>query len=336
MYYTDDSIVQNHSEHTKSKLLVRNPFVRRDRPWRLLGLIKVLVGLVLVPLRLLFCFLLLVFVWILIRILALGVSRKDLAYHPLVGFRRACISFLIRRGARLLLLIVGFVWISDESRTVVPPDCIVVSNHVSFYDILYFLSAFAPPFVAKQGVKNIPFVGFIAEIMECIFVDRENRTSPSATSLIALRLERIDLLNISFSSWMAPSALVMFPEGTTSNGDCLLRFHTGPFVQKRTIQPIVLQYSFGDADPAFVGLSFFHFLRILSEPYYILRVNFLPRYVPSEEEKTNGRLFAENVRRRMATILNRAPVDLSYQDRIRRKLSRCGLEFVSLHPDTRF
>ncbi|GJQ08806.1 hypothetical protein GpartN1_g597.t1 [Galdieria partita] len=332
-YHTDESIVQQ-SEHTKSKVLVRNPFVRRDRTWRLLGLIKVLVGLVLVPLRLIFCFLLLVFVWTLVRILALGVNRKDLAYHPLVGFRRACIAFLIRRGARVLLLLVGFVWISEENRTVVPPDCIVVSNHISFYDILYFLSAFAPPFVAKQGVKDIPFVGFIAEIMECIFVDRENRTSPSATSLIALRLERIDLLNISFSSWMAPSALVMFPEGTTSNGDCLLRFHTGPFVQKRTIQPIVLQYSFGDTDPAFIGLTFFHFLRILSEPYYMLRVNFLPRYVPSEEEKVNARLFSENVRRRMATRLNCTPVDLSYRDRVGRKLSRCGLEFVSLHPDT--
>jgi len=230
-----------------------------------------------------------------------------------------------------LLLLVGFVWINEENRTVVPPDCIVVSNHVSFYDILYFLSAFAPPFVAKQGVKDIPFVGFIAEMMECIFVDRENRTSPSATSLIALRLEKIDKLNVSFSSWMAPSALVMFPEGTTSNGETLLRFHTGPFVQKRPIQPVVLQYSFGDADPAFVGLTFFHFLRILSEPYYKLRVNFLHRYVPSEQERADGRLFAENVRRRMATVLNCEPVDLSYRDRVGRKLSRCGLEFISLH-----
>jgi len=331
MYYTDEFPRQNDSEHTKRTTLVRNPFVRRDRPWRVLGLIKALVGLVLVPLRLVFCFLLVVFVWFLVRILSLGVNKKDLAYHPLVGFRRACISFLIRRGARLLLLLVGFVWINEENRTVVPPDCIVVSNHVSFYDILYFLSAFAPPFVAKQGVKDIPFVGFIAEMMECIFVDRENRTSPSATSLIALRLEKIDKLNVSFSSWMAPSALVMFPEGTTSNGETLLRFHTGPFVQKRPIQPVVLQYSFGDADPAFVGLTFFHFLRILSEPYYKLRVNFLHRYVPSEQERADGRLFAENVRRRMATVLNCEPVDLSYRDRVGRKLSRCGLEFISLH-----
>lgn len=247
---------------------------------------------------------------------------------------RACISFLIRYGARLLLLFVGFIWIEEENRITVPPDCIVVSNHVSFYDILYFLSAFAPPFVAKQGVKQIPFVGFIAEIMECIFVDREKRTSPSATSLIALRLERVEQLNISFRSWMAPSALVMFPEGTTSNGECLLRFHTGPFVQQRSIQPVVLHYSFGDADPAFVGLTLFHFLRILSEPYYVLHVKFLPRYLPSEEEKANGRLFAENVRRKMASALNCTPVDLSFQDRVVRKLSRCGLEFISLTRDS--
>jgi len=41
MYYTDEFPRQNDSEHTKRTTLVRNPFVRRDRPWRVLGLIKV-------------------------------------------------------------------------------------------------------------------------------------------------------------------------------------------------------------------------------------------------------------------------------------------------------
>eukprot|EP00871_Galdieria_phlegrea_P006056 jgi/Galph1/938/GphlegSOOS_G5629.1 len=273
-------------------------------------------------------------VWLLVRILSTGVSREDLAYHPLTGFRRACISFLIRWGARLFLLVNGFLWIREENRSTVPADCVIVSNHVSFYDILYFLSTFAPPFVAKQSVRRIPFVGFIAEMMECIFVDRDNHTNRSATSLIALRLERVQQLRLSLSSWTAPSPLVMFPEGTTSNGDSLLRFHTGPFVQRRPVQPVVLKYSFGDTDPSFVGLTFFHFLRILSEPVYFLTVRYLARYVPSDEEKANPKLFTENIRQIMADGLDCHSVDLGYDDRIRRKLSRCGLEFISVFEDS--
>lgn len=45
--------------------------------------------------------------------------------------------------------------------------------------------------------------------------------------------------------------LLLFPEGTTSNGSCLLRFKTGVFASGVPVHPVTVTYGVGRFSPAF-------------------------------------------------------------------------------------
>ncbi len=94
---------------------------------------------------------------------------------------------------------------------------LIASNHVTWLDIMV-LSAVAPvSFVAKKEVASWPFAGTLARLQRTVFVDRERRTSVGETAdEIAARLEQGD-------------AIVLFAEGTTSDGNRVLPFRSSLF-----------------------------------------------------------------------------------------------------------
>jgi lysophosphatidylcholine acyltransferase/lyso-PAF acetyltransferase len=309
--------------------LVRNPFARRDRTFRVGTLVRLVFGLiVLLPIRLLLSVGCLVFAWILVFLVTLGVSRASLAAHPLPRWRRRIVFGVLRFFSRFLLLVYGF-WRVREfgdlgSRQNLSSGTLIVSNHVSFFDILYFIYAFAPAFVAKKEVLRLPFVGTIAAAMQSIFVDRERSRTGGTAELIRMRLTSADA--------NAYPPLVLFPEGTTSNGDALLRFHSGAFLSGVPVRPLALRYGFWDFDPAFVGLTPWRLACILAQPWMSLTVHHLPLYEPSPTEMERPRLYAENIRALIARALQVECVDMGYRDRVQRNLSRIGLHMVEVIP----
>jgi 1-acyl-sn-glycerol-3-phosphate acyltransferase len=94
---------------------------------------------------------------------------------------------------------------------------LVISNHVSWLDIP-ILSAVAPvSFVAKKEIARWPLAGTLARLQRTIFVDRERRTSVGVTAdEILTRLSSGD-------------AIVLFAEGTSSDGNRILPFKTSLF-----------------------------------------------------------------------------------------------------------
>lgn len=94
---------------------------------------------------------------------------------------------------------------------------LLVANHTSWLDITV-LSAVAPvSFVAKKEVGSWPFVSSLAKLQRTVFVDRERRTSAGETANEMIRrLESGD-------------ALVLFAEGTSSDGNRVLPFKTSLF-----------------------------------------------------------------------------------------------------------
>jgi 1-acyl-sn-glycerol-3-phosphate acyltransferase len=94
---------------------------------------------------------------------------------------------------------------------------LLVSNHVSWLDIPA-LSAFAPVcFVAKSEVGTWPFVSLLAKLQRTVFVDRSRRTLvKDKAGEIAERLAQGD-------------NIVLFAEGTSSDGNRILPFRSSLF-----------------------------------------------------------------------------------------------------------
>jgi lyso-ornithine lipid O-acyltransferase len=94
---------------------------------------------------------------------------------------------------------------------------LIIANHVSWLDIPV-LSAVAPvSFVAKKDVASWPFVSSLARLQRTVFVDRERRSKVGETAN-----EIMDRLG-------AGDAIVLFPEGTSSDGNRILPFKTSLF-----------------------------------------------------------------------------------------------------------
>jgi 1-acyl-sn-glycerol-3-phosphate acyltransferase len=95
-----------------------------------------------------------------------------------------------------------------------PAQGLLVANHLSYLDILTFGAA-APCFlVSKVQIGGWPLFGRLARAGGTIFVDRSSRRSAeSVTEQIAERLKG----NV---------PVLFFPEGTSTDGSRILRFHS--------------------------------------------------------------------------------------------------------------
>lgn len=94
---------------------------------------------------------------------------------------------------------------------------LLISNHTSWLDIPV-LSAVAPlSFVAKKEVGSWPFVSSLARLQRTVFVDRQRRTTVAETAG-----EILDRL-------AAGDTVVLFAEGTSSDGNRVLPFKTSLF-----------------------------------------------------------------------------------------------------------
>ena len=91
---------------------------------------------------------------------------------------------------------------------------LLVSNHVSWADILVIGSLAPVAFVAKHEVRDWPLVGITAKLQRTVFVDRTRRhQTGNAVAEIVKRIE-------------SGVSVVLFAEGTSSDGNRVLPFRT--------------------------------------------------------------------------------------------------------------
>jgi lyso-ornithine lipid O-acyltransferase len=94
-----------------------------------------------------------------------------------------------------------------------PGQGLIVSNHLSYLDIPVFAAATPCIFVAKREVRAWPIFGWFARCSGTIFIDRRSRASTDAVAQ-----QMIDVLREGV-------AVLLFPEGTSTDGSVVLRFH---------------------------------------------------------------------------------------------------------------
>jgi 1-acyl-sn-glycerol-3-phosphate acyltransferase len=118
----------------------------------------------------------------------------------------------------------------------------LISNHMSYLDILILAAVFPTIFVSRHDVKYWPLLGTIAWIRGAIFVDRTitgAQQKPHIKKIIEYLQNGLNVL--------------VFPEGKTSNGESLLPFKktifSCPVKAGTAILPITIRYAFINGEP---------------------------------------------------------------------------------------
>ena len=93
---------------------------------------------------------------------------------------------------------------------------LLISNHASYLDIIILGSLFKTSFIAKKEISKWPLLGILAKLQNTIFIDRR------VSSLKSQENEIIKHLN-------EKKNLVIFPEGTSSDGNRVLPFKSSLF-----------------------------------------------------------------------------------------------------------
>ena len=119
----------------------------------------------------------------------------------------------VQASARHMLKSLGIEYTVEG---VPPTHGLVVSNHLSYIDILIFSAAMPCFFVAKMEIVGWPFFGKAARSGGTIFVDRSSLAS--AQSVAEQMTERLKL--------PIPIPVLLFPEGTSTDGSQVIRFHS--------------------------------------------------------------------------------------------------------------
>lgn len=119
---------------------------------------------------------------------------------------------------------------------------LVLSNHVSWLDISVIGSLRPLSFIAKSEVESWPVIGLFARLQRSVFLDRQRRKATAEVNgAVAQRLAKGD-------------AIVLFPEGTTGDGNRLLPFRSSivgaaqtalsdPGIDAIRLQPLAIAYT---------------------------------------------------------------------------------------------
>ena len=117
---------------------------------------------------------------------------------------------------------------------------LLVCNHVSYLDIIVLAAARPVRFVAKSEVRSWPWFGWLAQCAGTLFIKREHRRLlPDSNRQLADLARQV-------------GSLVMFPEGTSSDGQTVLPFRSsllaGAAAENLSVLPVWIGYELPEGD----------------------------------------------------------------------------------------
>jgi 1-acyl-sn-glycerol-3-phosphate acyltransferase len=181
----------------------------------------------------------------------------------------------------------------------------IAANHVSWLDIFAVSGAYPTRFVAKSEIRDWPGAGWIAERAGTLFIHRERRRD------IAVMKEQLH------AALQEHDCVGIFPEGTTSEGDTLLKFHTSLFepamANAASVHPVAIRYEHADGriarEMAYVGeMSFLQSMAtVIAQRGVVARVSF--GKAVDCAQVADRREAARLARTRIANLLALPPVD---------------------------
>ncbi|XP_077063492.1 lysophosphatidylcholine acyltransferase 1 [Siphateles boraxobius] len=308
----------------------RNPFVH---DLRFTPVQKLQIGLMTVtvfPIRLFIAAFMMLLAWPFAFIASVG--RSETTVEPQCLWRKV-VDLVLKTIMRVMWFAGGFHWISVKGRRALPAEApiLTLGPHSSYFDAIPVTMTMAS-IVMKAESKDIPVWGTLIKFIRPVFVSRSDQDSRRKT------VEEIKRRAHSGGEW---PQIMIFPEGTCTNRSCLITFKPGAFIPAVPVQPVVIRYpnQLDTITWTWQGPGAFKILWLtLCQFHNEFQIEYLPIYSPSEEEKNNPALFANNVRRLMAKALQVPVTDYSFEDcqlamaegQIKLPVDTCLLEFAKL------
>lgn len=192
---------------------------------------------------------------------------------------------IARLWSSTLLRICG-IRVRTHGRRPIRAPQLIVSNHVSWIDIVVINSVRPSSFVAKSEVRGWPVVGWLVAGAGTVFIERSRRHAVRDV-VAALRTRFAD-----------GEPVGLFPEGTTSDGSGLLPFYASllepGLATGVPIQPVALRFCHHgqrSALAAFIGddTFFANVWRVLGTSGLSIDVLFLPPIATQVDGTTRTR-----------------------------------------------
>lgn len=178
---------------------------------------------------------------------------------------------------RVCAMILRRMPVDVEIRGVPPQQGLVVSNHLSFLDVVLFGAACPCVFISKAEVRGWPIFGAAAQMAGTVFVDRSRpAVGSAAVSNVEVALKE-------------DVCVVLFPEGMSTDGSELQPFHSSFYEPAVRAEAEVIAAAVGypdtpdhvEADVCYAGEDMFfpRLMKALSLSRVPARLDFSPRHV---------------------------------------------------------
>lgn len=272
---------------------------------------KIITGIftvAILPVRLVLIASLLVIAWCLACIGLIGLSEEQLRKIPITGWRKNVKLWICKLGRAAYRAGGMQVTTRGAQATRAEAPVLVIAPHSTFLDAgIVYVTDFPSIIVRRESGLN-PWLGKLINYTQPVYVWRDDPDSRQKTIQ-----EIIDRAK-SQEDW--PQVLI-FPEGTCTNRSCLITFKPGAFYPGVPVQPVLIRYpnKLDTVTWTWDGPGALKLLWLtLTQPHSSCEIEFLPVYTPSQEEQSNPKLFASNVRALMARALGVPTSDYSYED----------------------
>ena len=138
------------------------------------------------------------------------------------------LTFLLRTILNIKVTVIGDVGELERGGHV------IISNHLGYVDGFVLGSIFSVVFVSKREVKKWPVIGQWTTLCGTIFINRQRKDQvPSVVEEISRKLRE-------------EANILLFPEGSATNGERMLPFQTAPLAaplrNRSIIVPVTLTY----------------------------------------------------------------------------------------------
>ena len=206
----------------------------------------------------------------------------------------------------------GALWLQRHSRRMlkmfkmqpqvsgtIPARGLLISNHLSYLDVIVIASITPAVLVAKKEIRSWPALGLCAQMAGTLFVDRERRM-------------HVGTMNDEIQNALDSGVLVvLFPEGTSTNGQGVLPFRSALLEPAaRHVHSLFvgcLQYALDDGDAGnevcyWGGHTFFpHMLNLLGKR----TVNATVHFAPFDSNVTDRKELARQLREEVLKLKER-------------------------------